>query len=68
MTNDLAEQRIKTVRDHMRLETVWDWDAVIATFEHPRYEMYGAGDGVRRRGSRARLFRGLAHAVPGPGE
>jgi len=43
MTNDLAEQRIKTVRDHMRLETVWDWDAVIATFEHPRYEMYGAG-------------------------
>ena len=43
MTTDLAERRIQTVRDHMRLETVWDWDGVIATFEHPRYEMYGAG-------------------------
>ncbi|WP_068878272.1 MULTISPECIES: ester cyclase [unclassified Phenylobacterium] len=40
---DLAERRLKTVRDHMALECVCDWDAVIATFEHPRYEMYGAG-------------------------
>lgn len=40
---DLAEARIKTVRDHMALETVHDWDAVIATFAHPRYEMYGSG-------------------------
>jgi len=41
--NDLANRRIKTVRDHMALECVCDWDAVIATFEHPRYEMYGSG-------------------------
>jgi predicted ester cyclase len=41
--NDLAARRIKTVRDHMALECVSDWDAVIATFEHPRYEMYGTG-------------------------
>jgi ketosteroid isomerase-like protein len=40
---DLAERRLKTVRDHMALECDRDWDAVIATFEHPRYEMYGAG-------------------------
>ena len=40
---DLAERRLKTVRDHMALECVSDWDAVIATFEHPRYEMYGPG-------------------------
>src|SRR5438874_3313905 len=40
---DLQERRIRTVRDHMRLECELDWDAVIATFEHPRYEMYGAG-------------------------
>ena len=39
----LAERRIQTVRDHMALECVHDWDAVIATFEHPRYEMYGTG-------------------------
>ena len=40
---DLAERRIQVVRDHMALECVHDWDAVIATFEHPRYEMYGGG-------------------------
>ena len=40
---DLAERRIKTVGDHMALECACDWDGVIATFEHPRYEMYGPG-------------------------
>jgi ketosteroid isomerase-like protein len=43
MMGDLAERRLQTVRDHMRLECESDWDAVIATFEHPRYEMYGSG-------------------------
>ena len=27
----------------MRLECEGDWDGVIATFAHPRYELYGAG-------------------------
>ena len=36
---DLAQRRLQTVRDHMALEVTHDWDAVIATFEHPRYEM-----------------------------
>jgi hypothetical protein len=40
---DLTERRLQTVRDHMALECLNDWDAVIATFEHPRYEMYGSG-------------------------
>ena len=40
---DLDQRRIQTVRDHMALECVHDWDGVIATFAHPRYEMYGAG-------------------------
>src|SRR5258708_12363781 len=39
----LTAARIQTVRDHMRLECDGDWDGVIATFEHPRYELYGAG-------------------------
>ena len=38
----LTAARIQTVRDHMRLECESDWDAVIATFAHPRYELYGA--------------------------
>ena len=41
--SDLAKRRLDTVRDHMALEVTHDWDAVIATFEHPRYEMYGNG-------------------------
>ncbi len=41
--SELAEQRLQTVRDHMALECACDWDAVIATFQHPRYEMYGTG-------------------------
>lgn len=41
---DLAARRIQLVRDHMALEIVHDWDAVIATFAgHPRYELYGTG-------------------------
>lgn len=54
MAENLAERRLQTVRDHMALEVVHDWDAVIATFEHPRYELYGTGavfdgeDAVRR--------------------
>ena len=43
MTDDLAARRLQTVRDHMALECACDWDAVIATFEHPRYEFYGPG-------------------------
>jgi predicted ester cyclase len=41
--DQLTAARIQTVRDHMRLECESDWDGVIATFEHPRYELYGAG-------------------------
>jgi len=41
--SDLDAARIKTVRDHMDLECIQDWDGVIATFAHPRYEMQGNG-------------------------
>jgi len=41
--DDLAERRLRIVREHMALECVNDWDAVIATFQHPRYELYGSG-------------------------
>ena len=35
---DLRSAREKTIRDHMQLENVGDWEAVLATFENPRYE------------------------------
>jgi hypothetical protein len=40
---NLDERRIETVKRHMTLEITHEWDAVIATFERPRYEMYGSG-------------------------
>lgn len=40
---DLETRRIDTVKAHMALEIVHDWDAVIATFGRPRYELYGSG-------------------------
>ena len=39
----LATAREKTIRDHMALEITHEWDAVIGTFEHPRYELIGTG-------------------------
>ena len=41
--SDLTAARIQTVREHMALEITHDWDGVIATFAHPRYEMHGGG-------------------------
>ncbi len=43
MCVDLAARRIETVKRHMALEIAHEWDAVIATFEHPRHEMHGSG-------------------------
>jgi ketosteroid isomerase-like protein len=42
--DDLAERRLTTVRHHMQAENDLDFDAVIATFAHPRYELM-AGEG-----------------------
>ncbi len=41
--NDLEQRRIQVVRDHMYLETVHDWDGVLATFEHPHYDINDGG-------------------------
>jgi len=43
VSEDLAARRIENVRQHMALEITHEWDAVIATFEHPRYELLGSG-------------------------
>lgn len=37
----LSVDRERTVREHMRLEITHEWDAVIGTFAHPRYELIG---------------------------
>ena len=43
MSEALNAARVKTVRDHMALECTHEWDAVIDTFQHPRYEMHATG-------------------------
>jgi steroid delta-isomerase-like uncharacterized protein len=39
----LREQREATIRRHMEAENVHDFDAVIDTFSHPRYEIIPTG-------------------------
>lgn len=41
--SDLDDRRIETVKRHMALEIAHDWDGVLATFDHPRYELMGPG-------------------------
>jgi steroid delta-isomerase-like uncharacterized protein len=45
MSADSSRQRIREeiVRRHMEAENVHDFDAVIGTFQHPRYELVGTG-------------------------
>ena len=44
VTADLRERRETTVREHMESENRHDFDATIATFDHPRYELIATGD------------------------
>ncbi len=37
----VRDARERTVREHMDAETRLDFDAALATFEHPRYELVG---------------------------
>ena len=52
--DDLRERREAVVREHMDSENRHDFDATIATFAHPRYELMATGqvydgeDDVRR--------------------
>jgi steroid delta-isomerase-like uncharacterized protein len=43
-TKALREQREKLVLEHMELENEHDYEATIATFDHPRYELIPTGD------------------------
>jgi steroid delta-isomerase-like uncharacterized protein len=43
VTDALRREREATVRLHMEAENVHDFDTVIGTFAHPRYELIGTG-------------------------
>ena len=40
----LRERRLAVVREHMQSENVHAFDATLATFSHPRYELVATGD------------------------
>ncbi len=42
-SDDLRARREAVVRSHMEAENVHDFDAVIGTFAHPRYELMATG-------------------------
>jgi steroid delta-isomerase-like uncharacterized protein len=44
MRAGLRERREALVREHMESENRHDFDATMATFEHPRYELIATGD------------------------
>jgi steroid delta-isomerase-like uncharacterized protein len=41
---DLRARREAIVREHLASENAHDYDATLATFEHPRYELVATGD------------------------
>jgi steroid delta-isomerase-like uncharacterized protein len=41
--DDLRTRRLEVVRRHMASENELDFDATMATFEHPRYELVATG-------------------------
>ncbi len=41
---ELDERRLTIVREHMRSENELRFDATLATFDHPRYELIATGE------------------------
>ncbi len=39
LEHELQRKRMQLARAHMRMEIDHDWDGVIATFEHPHYDI-----------------------------
>lgn len=53
----LRERREALVREHMEAENRLNFDAALATFGHPRYELIGTGDVFDGADAVSRYFR-----------
>ena len=60
----LREEREAVVRDHMDSENRHDFDATIATFAHPRYELMATGTVFDGEAEVREYFRRSRAAVP----
>ncbi len=61
---ELRAAREATVRRHMKAENVLDFDAVIATFAHPRYEIVATGEVHDGEAAVREYFRTTRTAFP----
>lgn len=64
VSQELRDKREAIVREHMESENRHDYDATIATFEHPRYELIGTGDTYDGPEEVARYFEETRTAFP----
>jgi steroid delta-isomerase-like uncharacterized protein len=60
----LRSEREATVRRHMEAENVHDFDTVIGTFAHPRYELVGTGQVHDGEAAVREYFRATRAAFP----
>jgi steroid delta-isomerase-like uncharacterized protein len=60
----LRQVREEIVREHMDSENRHEYDATIATFDHPRYELVGTGDVYDGPEEVARYFEETRTAFP----
>ena len=63
-TDELRERRLAVVREHMETENVHDFDATMATFDHPRYEIVPTGDVFDGPEEVAEYYRTSREAFP----
>jgi steroid delta-isomerase-like uncharacterized protein len=61
---DLRAERESIVRRHMHAENVQDFDTVIETFAHPRYELVGTGQVHDGEAEVREYFRTTRSAFP----
>ncbi|MHB8692268.1 MAG: ester cyclase [Solirubrobacteraceae bacterium] len=64
LTTDLRDRRLAIVREHMESENRHEFDATMATFDHPRYEIVPTGDIYDGASEVAEYFRITRAAFP----
>jgi steroid delta-isomerase-like uncharacterized protein len=61
---ELRQRRLEVVRRHMQSENELDFDATLATFDHPRYELVATGKVYDGPDEVAGYYRASRQAFP----
>jgi steroid delta-isomerase-like uncharacterized protein len=64
LSDEVRAQRDQVVREHMDAENRLDFDAAIATFDHPHYELVGTGQVFDGEEEVRRYYAGSRSAFP----